>query len=144
MWDRRFINLAEHIAGWSKDPSTKVGAVIVDGKRRVISMGYNGFPRGLSDDGRLNYRDTKLALTLHAEANAILFAKCDLVGATIYTWPMMPCSHCASLIIQSGINRVVSIPNSNPRWQESFEISQIVFEEAAVSLNTLPIPYPGS
>lgn len=144
MWDRRFINLAEHIAGWSKDPSTKVGAVIVDGKRRVISMGYNGFPRGLSDDGRLNYRDTKLALALHAEANAILFAKCDLVGATIYTWPMMPCSHCASLIIQSGINRVVSIPNSNPRWQESFEISQIVFEEAAVSLNMLPIPYPGS
>lgn len=144
MWDRRFINLAEHIAGWSKDPSTKVGAVIVDGKRRVISMGYNGFPRGLSDDGRLNYRDTKLALTLHAEANAILFAKCDLVGATIYTWPMMPCSHCASLIIQSGINRVVSIPNSNPRWQESFALSQIIFEEAAVSLNTLPIPYPGS
>jgi dCMP deaminase len=144
MWDRRFINLAEHIAGWSKDPSTKVGAVIVDGKRRVISMGYNGFPRGLSDDGRLNYRDTKLALTLHAEANAILFAKCDLVGATIYTWPMMPCSHCASLIIQSGINRVVSIPNSNPRWQESFALSQIIFEEAAVSLNMLHIPYPGS
>ena len=144
MWDRRFIHLAEHIASWSKDPSTKVGAVIVDAKRRVISMGYNGFPRGLSDDGRLNHRDTKLALTLHAEANAILFAKCDLVGATIYIWPMMPCSHCASLIIQSGITRVVSIPNSNERWHDSFALSEVMFEEANVSLDMLPIPYPGS
>ena len=73
-WDKRWIGVAEHIARFSKDPSTQVGAVIVDGMNRLVSIGYNGFPRGVADDDeRYNNRKTKLKLIVHAEANAISF-----------------------------------------------------------------------
>ena len=104
-WHKRFLTLAEHIAGWSKDPSTKVGAVIVDQQRRIVSTGYNGFPQGVVDNPQLP-RERKLMRTLHAEANAILFAKRDLSGCTIYV-THHPCAHCAAMIIQAGIKRVV-------------------------------------
>ncbi len=69
-WDRRFIELARHIAGWSKDPSTKVGCVIVNSDRTIASIGYNGLPRGVIDTPeRLGLRDAKLAMTLHAEGH---------------------------------------------------------------------------
>ncbi len=65
-WNKRFLDLAEHVASWSKDPSTKVGAVVVDEKKRVVSLGYNGFPRGVLDiDSRYNDRDTKHLFVAH-------------------------------------------------------------------------------
>ena len=103
-WDLRFINLAEHIAGWSKDPSTQVGAVIVDPTtRKVVSMGFNGFPRGVDDsDDRLQNREKKLSYMVHAEENAILQAGQSVAGCNIYIHPtiMIPacCAHCAKLI----------------------------------------------
>lgn len=131
-WDLRFIGLAQYISQWSKDPSTKVGAVIADRKNRIISIGYNGFPRGINDDERLIDRNKKLAMILHAEKNALIFANKSLENAVIYTYPFMPCSACAASIIQAGITRVVSVLNENPRWVENFKLSQEMFEEAGV------------
>lgn len=136
-WDTRFLDLAEHISKWSKDPSTKVGAVIVDSQRRIVSTGYNGFSVGVMDSyDRLTDRDTKYEMIIHAEANAILFAHQRMNGMTLYTTPFQPCSRCASLIIQSGISRVISyeIEESKNRWVDSFKLAKELFDEAGVEL----------
>ena len=135
-WDNRFIKLAEHIASWSKDPSTKVGSVIVHDKE-VISLGFNGYPKGIPDDD-LNDRQKKYAKVLHGELNAILFSKRDLTGFTIYVWPMPPCSQCASVIIQSGIKRVVTChanAEQFKRWGDKIKITEKMFENADVTIN---------
>jgi|TARA_Y100000592_G_scaffold28506_1_gene45346 dCMP deaminase len=134
-WDGRFLNLAQLVSSWSKDPSTKVGSVIVDESRRVISVGYNGFPKGVRDSQhRLDDRELKYNFMVHAERNAIIFSRGSLENSTIYTYPFMPCSHCAGMIIQSGIKRVVTFYDRNPRWAKSFDISKKMFLEAAVDL----------
>jgi dCMP deaminase len=137
IWNRRFLELASFISNWSKDPSTKVGAVIVDCNRRIISTGYNGFPIGVSDDQeRLENRDFKYKAILHAEENAIMFAKKDLSRCSLYVSSLPPCSHCASLIIQSGIKNVYTWEQEIPeRWQESINITKTMFKESGVSLN---------
>ena len=133
-WDYRFLSMAELISTWSKDPSTKVGAVIVDEDRRIVSLGYNGFPFGISDDNRLDNREIKYKMVIHAECNALLFASEPPVGCTIYTHPFMPCPKCAGMIIQSGIRRVVSYKNTNERWSEDFLLSMKMFMEAGIKL----------
>ena len=140
-WDRRFLELTSTVAQWSKDPSTKVGAVIVDDKNRVVSMGFNGFPRGTSDaEQRYGDRELKLKQIIHAEINAILFAKQDLAGCTLYVTPLAPCAQCASVIIQSGITRVVSLPNrENSKWIEHMKLAQLNFKDANVSFEVLDI-----
>jgi dCMP deaminase len=106
-WDLRFLQLAAHVAGWSKDPSTKVGAVIADGKH-VVSLGYNGFPATTEDrDEWLSDRPTKYEMVVHAEMNAILNARQSVRGLTLYVSPLSPCSECVKLIAASGISRVV-------------------------------------
>ena len=139
-WDDYLMSLAKVAASKSKDPSTKVGCVLVDRDNRVISVGYNGFPRYVEDNAeRLKDRSFKLAGTLHAEENAILFARRDLTGAQAYVWPMPPCAHCTALLIQAGIYRIVS-PEPSPqqleRWGESFKISKQFLKEAGVKLVT--------
>ena len=132
-WDLRFLDLAKLISGWSKDPSTKVGAVIVDGDNRVVSIGYNGFPIGINDDDeRLNNRELKYKMIIHAECNALMFANTNLVGYTMYTYPFMPCPKCASMIIQSGITRVVSYENKINRWENDFKISRELFHQSKI------------
>lgn len=134
-WDHWFLGLAEYVASASKDPSTKVGSVIVDSKRRIISLGYNGLPAGIEDtEERLSNRELKYKLIVHAERNALLFSNSKVEGCTIYTWPFMPCSSCSSLIIQAGISRVVSLNSENPRWLEDFFLSTRLFNEASVDL----------
>jgi len=134
-WDNFHLNLAKLYSEASKDPSTKVGSVIIDNKRRIVSSGYNGFPKGVSDTPeRLNNREIKLALIIHAECNALLYAKSSLENCTIFTWPFMPCSSCASKIIQKGIKRVVSLKSENSRWEENFLLSKEIFKEANVDL----------
>ena len=102
-WDRRMLGLVNLIATWSKDPSTGVGAVIVDSKNRIVSVGFNGFPRAVCDsDEALFDRDEKLRRTIHAEENALLFARGPVDGCTIYvTHP--PCARCAAKLIQAGV-----------------------------------------
>lgn len=132
VWDHRFLDLAEHIAWWSKDPSTQVGAVITSDQNRVVSMGYNGYPRKVADT--YASRDQKIARTIHAEANALHFANVPVEGCSIYvTHP--PCSHCAAHIIQRGISRVLfNAPGEDflSRWKDSFEEALSMFEEAGV------------
>ena len=133
-WDKRFLELAQHVAGWSKDPSTQVGAVIVDDQRCVVSLGFNGFPRGV-DDAQERYADkpTKYGMVVHAEANAILTAKHSVAGCTLYS-SLFTCNECAKLIIQSGIKRVVTYKPNKPHWQCSFNTAQTMYQEAGVEV----------
>ena len=137
-WARRFFDLAELVAGWSKDPSTQVGAVIVDPRKRVVSLGFNGLPSGIHDDPDvLEDRDRKLALTLHAEENAILFAQRDLTGCSIFTWPLPPCAHCAAKIVQAGIRQafVPTAPTEEPsRWAANMTLARSIMKEAGVRI----------
>lgn len=110
-WDEYFMGLAHLSAMRSKDPSTQVGAVIVDQEHKVVGIGYNGLPIGCSDDefpwdregGML---ETKYAFVVHAELNAILNSTRNLHGCTLYV-SLFPCNECAKAIIQSGIKELI-------------------------------------
>ena len=110
-WEEYFMGLA-HLSGFrSKDPNTQVGAVIVDENNRVVSIGYNGFPSGVSDDefpwGREGgVLDTKYAFVVHAELNAILNSQRSVRGCSLYV-SLFPCNECAKAIIQAGIKRII-------------------------------------
>lgn len=133
-WDHRFLDLAEHIAQWSKDPRTKVGAVIVDEKKRVVSVGYNGFPRGVDDTvGRYEDRPTKHLFVAHAERNALDNAPLMVDGCTIYV-PLLPCNECAKSIIQKGITRVVTYVPERDGNGFNWDITKKMFKEAGVML----------
>lgn len=136
-WDYRFFDLAAHVATWSKDPSTKVGAVIVNNERQVLGMGYNGFPRGVEDhEHRYEDRTTKLLFVAHAERNALDNAA-DVRGATLYS-TLFPCTDCAKGIIQRGIKRVVtSEPSPAQHRRFNCDISAMMFEEAGVELDLI-------
>lgn len=132
-WDRRFLFLAKHISEWSKDPSTKVGAVIVDDNNRLISVGYNGFPKGILDTpSRLEIREVKYKMIIHGELNAMAFANESLEKCTLYTWPFLPCSNCAAQIIQRNLKRVVSIRTNSARWNESIGLAMDMFSEVGI------------
>lgn len=137
-WNIRFLDLAKHISMWSKDPSTKVGAVVFDEKNRIVSVGYNGFPKNIFDDPeKYADRTTKYKMVIHAEMNAILFAQRDLSGCSIATYPFMPCSNCASVIIQSGIKNCITPTLKGDlieRWKDSCDLATKMFEEAGVNL----------
>ena len=135
-WDTRFLELAKHVAQWSKDPSTKCGAVIVRSDKTIASMGYNGFPRGIEDStDLLSNREEKYKRVIHAEMNAILTAREPLLDYTLYTWPFMTCERCAVHVIQAGIKRVVSLVptgEQSERWGESFHTAQRLYDEAGI------------
>lgn len=134
-WDRRFLGLARHHATFSKDPSTKVGCVIADHRNRIIGTGFNGFSAGIKDTpGRLNDRETKLKLTIHAERNALAFATRDVEGCTAYVWPIPPCSPCASALAQEYIGRVVApdLTQEHIRWKADRDLSFEVYKEAGI------------
>jgi dCMP deaminase len=147
-WDRRFLELAKMVSTWSKDPSTQVGAVIVNNERIVLGMGYNGFARGVEDtEERYNDRPTKYAFVVHAEANAILNAGHAAKGATIYVYPAFGkpplCGSCAKLVIQAGITRVVGyIPDIDDetaaRWKPELDIALAMCSEAGILMDMLP------
>jgi dCMP deaminase len=138
-WDRRFLSLAREISSWSKDPSTQVGAVVVNDDRRVLATGYNGFPRGIVDKkSRLENKEEKYRYMVHAEMNCIYNAAdagVSLRGATLYIWGLPVCSECAKGVISSGITRIV-MPKSNKypeKWIDSFAHSSAMFDEAEVT-----------
>ena len=135
-WTKRFLELADTVASWSRDPSTKVGSVITDSKNRVVSLGFNGFPQGVSDDmAAYGQREVRLARTIHAEENALAFARRDLTNCAIYvTHP--PCAHCTAMIIQSGIALVVFWEPEEAfadRWGADLLASAEMFREAGVT-----------
>lgn len=138
-WDRRFLELAAHIAGWSKDPSTKVGCIIVGEDREIRSTGFNGFPRGIDDSlERLSNREQKYPLICHAEENAIMHAArigVSLKGCTAYvTWP--PCTRCSRSLIQAGVDEIVYPEDSEvpERWVDEISLSMSMLGEAGIDV----------
>lgn len=138
LWSYRFLQLAETVASWSKDPSTKVGSVIVDDKRRVIGLGYNGFPRGIEDhQERYSDRDVKYLFVCHAERNALDNAPGNVEGSTLYV-TLFPCNECCKSIIQRGVKKVVTfVPSAGKRLLHNHDISYIMLKEAGVELHQL-------
>lgn len=135
-WDRRFMDLARHVAQWSKDPSTKVGAVLVGHDRREIALGYNGFPPRVNDtSGRLADRDTKYRLTQHAERNALDNARFDPSGGTLFV-TFFPCCECAKSIVSLGLARVVTMyPDTREPWREQAAWSTLILREGGVRID---------
>lgn len=135
-WDERFLEMCRLVATWSKDPSTKCGAVIVRADNTVVSLGYNGFPQGIADtDERLQDRQLKYEMIVHAEMNAVLFAPESVARCTLYVTPYPPCARCAVHIIQAKICRVVCpepAADKLERWGASFKLTQSLFAEAGV------------
>ena len=135
-WDVRFMRMAHEVASWSKDPSTKVGCVLVK-DRKIISMGYNGFPRLIEDDlNRLIDREVKYEMTVHAEQNAVITAALhgiSTAGSTAYV-TFSPCSRCAAVLINAGISTVVvSAADVIPdRWLENFRLAAELLNEAGI------------
>lgn len=140
-WDERFLSLAKHFAGWSKDPSTKVGCVVIDCDKSLVGSGYNGPPRGADDDvpARL-VRPEKLLWFEHAERNAIYNSArrgIALSGTTLYS-TLCPCMDCARGIVQSGIKRVVCPKPDLEKfkmWADQFQKVEILFSECEVRLD---------
>lgn len=135
-WDKRFLGIAKEVSSWSKDPSRKIGAVIVGEKGQIISQGYNGFPRGIQDnDHRLSTRSVKYKYVVHAEMNAIynaIYNGSSPEGATIYVTGLPCCHECAKAIIQTGIKTVVMDTEPDDNWLESGTWALEMFAEAGV------------
>lgn len=149
-WDRYFMNIAKLVATASRDPSTQSGAVIArpddgeDGAKRVVSVGYNGFPRGVSDAPELYAdRPKKLSRMIHSEMNAILNASETVYGCTLYQYPFIPCDRCCVHVIQAGIKRVVApgIETLPERWRASMQEALDLFEEAGVEFKAYVGPH---
>jgi len=135
----KYLDLAKHIASWSKDPSTKVGAVAVGRDGQILSQGYNGFPRGIKDSyERLINREEKYKFVVHAEMNCIYNATLNgvsLKDADLYVYGLPVCSECAKGVVQVGIKRVfMCCPEEiNDKWRDSFKVTSAIFQEAGVS-----------
>jgi dCMP deaminase len=137
-WGDKYIHLAKEISTWSKDPSTKVGAVVIGEHGQLLSQGYNGFPRGIKDSKeRLNNRERKYELVVHAEMNAIYNASLtgvSLKDSTLYVYGLPICNECAKGIIQVGIKKVVAMRPQiyNSKWDKSNKNAEALFREAEV------------
>lgn len=141
-WEEYFSDLLDVLKKKSKDPSTKVSAIITDSHNAIIATGFNGFPMGVMDDEeRYENREIKYKMVVHAEMNAILLAARNgksLNGSTLWV-NKFPCCECAKAIIQSGIKRVNIISKENDskfdeRWEESILISNKMFSEADIDI----------
>jgi dCMP deaminase len=137
-WDQRYLQLAELVASWSKDPSAKVGAVIADKSGRVFSLGYNGFPIGITDSvERLQNKEVKNKFVVHAEQNALLFAGRLAKNCRIYIVGKPVCVRCAVLIIQAGIKKVVTMhpdAESSGTWKSSGLDALKLFHESGIEV----------
>ena len=135
-WHSRFLSLATTIAQWSKDPSTRVGAVAVGSARQLLESGYNGPPRGVRDlDERMD-RPAKYLWTAHAEENLVAHAaRRQLEGSTVYVTHLC-CSACARMLINAGVAKVVVGDGQTAMSQDQFDAASVMFEEAGVDVIT--------
>lgn len=134
-WTQRFLDLAAHVAAWSKDPSTKVGAVAVDPvSRAVLSTGYNGLPRGVEDQCSRMQRPGKYLWTAHAEENLVAHAaRHTLKGATVYVTHLC-CASCTRMLINAGVRKIVCGPGLTNMDYENFDVARQMLKEADVEL----------
>jgi dCMP deaminase len=141
-WHQRYLELARHVASWSRDPSTKCGAVIIRPNKTIASVGFNGFPRGVSDAEELYLdREVKYSRVIHAEQNAILNASENLSRFSMYVWPPghgPTCDRCAAHVIQAGITQVYHFHKfdaaHHARWGLAITRGLIMYGEAGVSV----------
>lgn len=136
-WDETFMLMSNLIAMRSKDPSTQVGACVVNDQNIIVGLGYNGFPRGCHDDNLPwkrdgNTMDVKYTYVVHAEANAIMNANSSVKGCRIYV-DLFPCNECAKIIIQSGISEVVYAEDKYASV-DIFKASRKMFKTAGIKL----------
>lgn len=157
-WDKFYLDLAKFVAiNLSKDPSTKVGAVLVNYDKNKEFIGYNGFPQGVQDlKDRYENRELKYKMVVHAEVNAILKAGDYAKGASLYVWPSFAipniCCECAKIAIQAGIGEVIGLEpgeteqdqerrtrkrSDGSSWGDSISISKQMFDEAGVGYRTI-------
>lgn len=134
----RGLDMAKVVSSWSKDPTRKVGAVIVGHKDQIISQGYNGFPRGFNDTvAALNDKNVKRTVTIHAEMNAI-FNACtngvSIEGTTMVVYGMPVCLDCAKAMIQVGIKEVVVVYTKEPSefWTQNIRFAKTFLEAAGI------------
>ncbi len=147
-WHLRFLDLAQRIATWSKDPSRGVGAIIVSPAKQIISTGFNGLPQGIADNPQRLVRPVKYDLMLHAELNAIVQCARNGVtprGCTIYC-TFSPCVQCSLAIIQCGIAEVVTheMAGGDEHWQHSLALAREMFAEAGVGYRVFPASVPSA
>lgn len=146
-WTDYFIGITKLVSQRSKDPVHQVGAVIVNPTNNtIISTGYNGFPYGCSDDEypwsndeKAGWLQTKYPYVVHAEVNAILYARQDCSGFELYS-TLFPCNECAKLIIQAGIKKVYFLKTAGidkGRWEDSFKATTRMFKDAKVEVREL-------
>ena len=136
-WDVRFMRIAKEVSTWSKDPSTKVGTVVVNQEKRILATGYNGFPSKCNDDHRLQSKQTKYPLIIHSEINALLNAlnsgvsvkDCDL-----YIYNLPPCGECSKFIAQARLRKILfCAPVRSKRWEDEWEqVSKKLFDECGI------------
>jgi dCMP deaminase len=135
-WDKRFMDMAKMVSTWSKDRSTGVGAVIVNDEKKIISVGYNGFPRGINDDIDSRHESPeKHHWTLHAERNAILEANVSLKDKTLYC-TFFTCSNCAQAVTAKGFKRVVAPEPDwdHPRYGAGQKIAIEMYKEKGIEV----------
>jgi dCMP deaminase len=140
-WDDYFMGIALLSAQRSKDPSTQVGACIVDESNKIVGIGYNGFPRGCSDDElswarkAADVKETKYPYVVHAEVNAILNSTVKLNNAKMYV-ALFPCNECAKMIIQAGIKEIVYLSDKYSET-DSVKAARRMFKMAGVATRKL-------
>lgn len=142
-WQNRFFALAATVATWSKDKKVGVGCVVVDKNRKVLSLGYNGFPAGVNDcrvaQAHRYDKPLKLLYTEHAERNAIFTAGrngVSLEGGLLFS-TLYPCADCARAIIQAGIKEVYTTPPHSESWAESHQAARQMFDEAGITIKMI-------
>ena len=140
-WDEYFMGLAHLSALRSKDPNTQVGACIVDKDKKVVSIGYNGMPRGCNDtdmpwDREGGFKETKYAYVVHAELNAILNSPRSLKDTILYV-SLFPCNECAKAIIQSGIKKIY-YESDKYNGTDGNIVSKTMLQKAGVEFEKLP------
>jgi len=146
-WHERFLAEARLIATWSKYPGHRVGCVVYDDDKTQLSGGFNGFPRGIPDDDRLQFREKAIKMVVHAEANAIAAAARNghsLMSGNLYC-THRPCPQCAALIVQAGVKRVTTLwgqkelSRSGVDWKPEFDFGTEMLIEAGVEVRQVDI-----
>jgi dCMP deaminase len=143
-WDLRFLRMAREVASWSKDPSTKVGSVLVSPDKKTVFHGYNGFPQRMDDKGEwLNDKTEKYSRVIHGEVNAVLNAGKSVEGFTCYTWPFLSCDRCAVFMVQAGITRFVAPKidaDREARWGDALVKTRTYFQQCKCWYSEIDFP----
>lgn len=140
-WDLRFLGMADYVSSFSKDPSTKVGSILVR-DNIVLGMGFNGFPRGMEDKPEYyENREEKYSRIVHGEINALIFSNEKPLFSTLYNWPFLPCDRCAIQLIQAGVTKFVApepTADQASRWESMFVKTRQYAKECGVIVMEIP------